>query len=86
MIEWMIVAKSLFVLAILILAMFGLAFILQRVEQSRLLKWTKSRNLRIEEVLYLDPKRKIISVRRENKTYIILLGENETLLEIISYS
>jgi flagellar biogenesis protein FliO len=86
MIEWMIIAKSLLVLAILIMAMFGLAFLLQRIEQSRILRGTKNRSLKIEEVLYLDQKRKIVSIQRENKTYIILLGENETLLEIISNS
>ena len=86
MIEWMIIAKSLLVLAILIMAMFGLAFLLQRIEQSRILRGTKNRSLKIEEVLYLDQKRKIVSIQRENKTYIILLGENETLLEIISKS
>jgi flagellar protein FliO/FliZ len=37
---------------------------------------------KLEEILFIDQKRKIVSIRREDKTYVLLLGNVDQLIEI----
>lgn len=37
----------------------------------------------VEEIFHIDQKRKIVSIRRAEKTYIILLGSGETLIDVV---
>ena len=65
-----------FLSLIFVLALMGaLAFLLRKLEQSRFAKGLKSgRRLQMVEQLYLDPKHKLVLVRRDDKEHLVLVG------------
>jgi flagellar protein FliO/FliZ len=69
---------------ILVLGLIGLcSFLFKKVTQGQFLqKSAKSKRLKVEEVLYIDTKRKLVLIKRDDVEHLVLLGVNsETVIE-----
>ncbi len=69
---------------IIVLAFIGIIYFLLKKYILQNIVAAKNSQFKIEEILYLDQKRKIISVKRKRKTYILLLSNTDQLIEIIN--
>lgn len=69
---------------IFIIASIGLIYLIFKKYLLQKIIAVKNSKFTIEEILYLDQKRKIISVRRESKTYVLLLSNTDQIIEIIN--
>lgn len=74
--------KSFFALTA-VLAIIGIIYFLFKKYMLQKFVALKNSKFCIEEILYIDQKRKLLSVKRENKTYILLLSSTDQLIEII---
>ncbi|AIF81454.1 hypothetical protein I862_04470 [endosymbiont of Acanthamoeba sp. UWC8] len=66
-----------------VLAIIGLIYFLFKKYMLQRIIAAKNSKFSIEEILYIDQKRKLLSIKRENKTYILLLSNTDQLIEII---
>lgn len=69
---------------ILVLALIGiLAIFLQKIRKVNLWRTTRDQKLRVKEVLNIDIKKKLLIVDYNNKSYVLLLGNNDIVVDII---
>ncbi|WP_339041653.1 MULTISPECIES: hypothetical protein [unclassified Candidatus Lariskella] len=69
---------------ILVLALIGiLAIFLQKIRKVNLWRITKEQKLHVKEVLNIDIKKKLLIVDYNNKSYVLLLGNNDIVVDII---
>lgn len=69
---------------ILVLALIGiLAIFLQKIRKVNLWRITKEQKLYVKEVLNIDIKKKLLIVDYNNKSYVLLLGNNDIVVDII---
>lgn len=69
---------------ILVLALIGiLAIFLQKIRKVNLWCTTRDQKLRVKEVLNIDIKKKLLIVDYNNKSYVLLLGNNDIVVDII---
>ncbi len=74
-----LVAALVFVISL----MGGLAFLMKHFNNRRLLSpGGKRKRLQVVEILPLDPRRRLILLRRDNREHLVILGTNgETVIE-----
>ncbi len=72
-----------FLVLLLILGLIGItAIALKSLRNKGLI--ASQKNLKLDEVLYLDRKRKLVFVSLYDKRYLILLGESDILIDVVS--
>ena len=70
---------------LLVLCLIGLVYLgLRYILQIKGFRSTGAKQLFIEEVIILDNKRKLVLCGFRNKKYVILLGSNDLVLDVIS--
>ncbi len=69
-------------LAAVVVLLMLFSLFLQRVQKRGVLPQRRG-NFKIDDILYLDQKRKIVSIICGEKTYILLLGNAESVIDII---
>lgn len=75
----MVTAKVMAALAFVALLIYGLSFIARKALDKGMLQSKSS--IKIRDVQFIDPKRKVVKVEHLDKTYLVLLGSNEILLD-----
>lgn len=68
---------------ILVISLIGISSILYKkyVLDKNLMKGGKPRRMVIEEQLYIDSRRRLILVKKDNKEFLLLIGQNgETII------
>ncbi|MHC0448943.1 MAG: hypothetical protein ACRY3E_02470 [Candidatus Lariskella arthropodorum] len=60
-----------------------LAIFLQKIRKVNLWRITKEQKLHVKEVLNIDIKKKLLIVDYNNKSYVLLLGNNDIVVDII---
>lgn len=69
-------------LVFVLVLMGGLALLMKKFGQGHPLTDPRKRRLKIIEVLPLDPRRRALLLRRDNREHLVILGPNgETLIE-----
>lgn len=68
---------------VFVLALMGvLGLVMRRLHSGQMPVNTGKRRLKIVESLTLDPRRKLVLIRRDNREHLVILGTNsETLIE-----
>ena len=72
--------KSIFGLSIVIILIFISLILIRRFQSLYLFKNNQNRKIFIEDVLYIDSKNKVISIKSEHSKHLLLIGENNQLL------
>ena len=74
-----------FLVLILVISLVILTVLLLRLlkEKGKLFKVSSDKKLKLEEILYLDHKRRLAFVSLYDKKYLILLGQQDILLDVI---
>jgi len=74
--------RVLFAFAAVISLMFAVMWLLKKIGIEKLAKGRKNGTLALEEILYIDARRKLVIVKRGEKRHVVLLSaESELLLE-----
>ena len=71
--------KALVSLLFVICLFYGLTIIMRKYLEKGILKSKSSIN--IKDIQVLDPIRKVVNIEYNNKSYLVLLGNNEILLD-----
>jgi len=77
--EFSLILKTLLSLVFVISMIYGLSLLLKRTLDKGMLRSKSS--IKIKDVQFIDPKRKVVKVEHNNKTYLVLLGSSEILLD-----
>jgi flagellar biogenesis protein FliO len=79
--------KAFAVLVGVLLVMVGMIYLLQAL-QKVMSKRTKGKKdeLKVQQALAIDAKRKIVIVKRNSTRYVLLLGQSEQVIEITNDS
>ena len=72
--------QFLLALVLVLIMMGGLALILKFVGGGRHIPMMKNKRLKIVEILPLDHKRRAVLIQRDDKQYLVVLGQNSELL------
>ena len=74
-----------FLVLILVISLVIVTVLLLRLlkEKGKLFKVSGDKKLKLEEILYLDNKRRLVFVSLYDKKYLILLGQQDILLDVI---
>ena len=75
------VLKVLLALLFVISLIIGSSIIMRKFHNIKLAK--TGQKFKVKEIIGLDSKRKLVSLSYENKTYLLLIGQTELLLDII---
>ena len=82
--EWSDYSRFFLSLALVVALIWGVAFLLKRFGIDKRLRGATGQagRLQVVDVLYLDPKRKIMLVRVDTREYLLLVsGDQTTLLD-----
>ena len=67
---------------VFILSLIGLiAFVLKKINNSSFFR-PKGKHIVLEEVFYMDSKHKVVSIRKKNKVYTMLVGQSSVLMDV----
>ena len=73
------IIKILVALTFITALIYGLSHIAKKFLDKGMLRSKSS--IQVKDVQFIDPKRKVVKVEHKDKTYLVLLGSNEILLD-----